>query len=1045
MDGAADPAAAPASSQDPGTGGLRVRLFGSLDLRLGETPMPALGSNRAESLLAYLVLHREHPQSREHLAFLLWPDSTRSQARTNLRHVLHRLSHTLPELERFLDIGPRTLRWRREAPWWSDVAEFERSLAEGRLREAVELYSGDLLEASDDDWLGAERERLAQLHRDAVDRLARTLGAERRWAEALRYAERLVRLDPLREESYGLLIRLCDAAGERTRGLRAYHACEATLQQELGIAPSAATRRAYETLLLAGAQPATPGGRPASPTRPPLVGRATERARLTTVWRSACSGRAQLALVTGEPGVGKTRLVEELSAWCARTGAVTAEARAYPAEGTLAYGPVAAWLRAEGIAAGLPGLDRTDLTELARLLPELLAEIPGLPAPGPLPEGEQRARLFRALTRAVLPPGTPVLLVADDLQWYDQETLQFLHYLLRTQPDGRLLVAATVRHEDVDPGDPVRRLLVAVQALGRSVEIPLVRLGPEETATLGERVAGRPMAAAEAERLYAVSEGNPLFVVEALRADPTGRHPPPPGSRAHAVIATRLAQLSEPAAALVGVAATIGREFTAPLLARAGGMEEAQFVRGLDELWRRGLVRAFGPNAYDFSHGQIRAAAYRALSPAQLRGHHLRVARALQHTAGDGDVPSGRIAVHLDRAGAAAEAVAAYERAAADARRLHANAEAVRLLERALELATDLPARPSTDALRLRLLAALPPPLIATEGYLSPRVTDVHARALPLARTLGAEPMAPLVWSLAMATLTRCDFAGARPLGEELRRRAERDGDDVLWVQSAYLLGVAAFWQGRLETARAEFEAAVDRYRADQRATHVQRYGQDPDVFCRMRLAYTLWLLGHPTGAERARETALAMAERTEHPYTRWVAHIWSGLLALDQRDTLRLRHHLHALQPDGSVEQPGQVLLPAAAFAGLLAVLDGRPEAGLDRLRRTLAEARGGPPTAPGVNGILGLVLVQALDAAGEPRAGLAAADEALALGEGAQLWEPELRRLRARFHRALGAERRAVEELEQALAVARRQGARTVETRIEAALAGLRTAGTR
>src|SRR5215218_3293128 len=107
---------------------LRVRLLGELDLRLGELALPALESARAESLLAYLLLHRDAAQPRQRLAFLLWPDSTEAQARTNLRHVLHTLRRALPHAERFLDVTPRTLRWRGDAPYRLDVAAFEAAL-----------------------------------------------------------------------------------------------------------------------------------------------------------------------------------------------------------------------------------------------------------------------------------------------------------------------------------------------------------------------------------------------------------------------------------------------------------------------------------------------------------------------------------------------------------------------------------------------------------------------------------------------------------------------------------------------------------------------------------------------------------------------------------------------------------------------------------------------------------------------------------------------------------------------------------------------------
>jgi hypothetical protein len=118
---------------------LRIRLLGELDLRLGEDPLPPLGSARAESLLAYLLLHREAAQPRQRLAFLLWPDSSEPQARTNLRHLLHVLRRALPDADRFLEVTPRALRWREDAPWWLDVAAFEEALARASREPAEEV------------------------------------------------------------------------------------------------------------------------------------------------------------------------------------------------------------------------------------------------------------------------------------------------------------------------------------------------------------------------------------------------------------------------------------------------------------------------------------------------------------------------------------------------------------------------------------------------------------------------------------------------------------------------------------------------------------------------------------------------------------------------------------------------------------------------------------------------------------------------------------------------------------------------------------------
>ena len=989
---------------------LHIRLLGNVDLRLGGSPV-SLESGRAESLLGYLLVHRGVAQPRQRLAFMLWPDSTEAQARTNLRKVLHTLRRELPDAERFLEVTARTLRWRTDAPFRLDLADFEQAIADARLEAAVEAYTGDLIEGSYDEWVLEERERVRSLYLDALERLRHELEEREDWAAALRCAERLVRADPLREDAHRALMRLHDARGDRARAVRAYHAFAATAQQELGVEPSAATRAAYEALLLFDADAWSPG-RGAS--LPPLVGRAAERSELAAAWRSAAGGVAQLVLVTGEPGIGKSRLVEELRSYCAHDGALAAEARAYPAEGAVAYGPVVAWLRSEALAPRLRRLDRVHVSELARLLPEL-------GRPEPLPEAEQRQRLFAALAE-VLAPSTPLLLIADDLQWFDRATLQFLHYLLRAQGAAPLLVAATARREEIDSQHPVAELVAGLAALGRSSEIELRRLSRAETGLLAERMTGTPLDEAETERLFAGSEGNPLFLVESVQAGGE-----PAGGKVQAVIAARLARLSVPARELAGVAATIGRDFSAPVLAEASDADEQAFVRGLDELWRRGIVRAQGLDAYDFSHGRIREAAYEALSPAQRRHHHLRAAHALERAQdADLDAASALIAAHHEAAGAADEAVRWYSYAADAAQRLHDHDGAARALERALALCRDLPPSSARNERELAILTALPGPLVALDGYRSERLVSVHERALALATALGIEPDAPLVRSLALAALTRGDVDAAQAFGERLRAAGERAGDDVLWVESAWVLGVAAYWHGQLHAAREHLEAALARWRPAHRPEHLLRYGMDPELTCTIRLAHTLWLLGHDEVAARTREEALALAAASEHALSRSLVRVFAAMLALDQRDYERLRAHVEHLLATGV----GPATRPAEALAGLVDVLDGRVGAGVERVRRAVDA---GESAAPGQDGLLLRILVEACAVGGDARAGLAAADRALATATAAQPWTAEVRRQRGAFLKALGAPAAEIEaELRRAAEAAERAGAVAFEERL-------------
>ncbi len=1027
---------------------LCIRLFGAVDLRYGDRSLLPLTSARAESLLAYLVLHREAPQARQRLAFLFWPDSSETQARTNLRHVLHDLRRALPDPDRFLDATPRTLHWRVEAPYWLDVAAFAETLARAdaqagggglaALTEAVEMYRGDLLDGSYDDWVLAEREHLRTRYLVALERLTTLLGEQGDHARAIAYAERFLHHDPLNEAAYRHLMRLHHASGQQARALQIYHLCSVTLERELGIAPSPETRQSYDALFPAKPDRLAPHApRPSvASSGPSLVGRASEWRRLTAVWEDADRGHAQLVLVSGEPGVGKTRLVEEFRSWAARRGAVTAVARSYVSEGAMAFGPLVAWLRSAEIRSRLDRLDGAARADLAPLLPDLL------PAPAAnvlLPEAPgaaQRQRLFDAAGRALLAAGGPMLLVADDIQWCDPDTLQFLHYLLRAEPNTPLLVAATARREEIDRQHPANALIAGLHALDRVAEIELGRLGRDDTVMLATQLAGHPLGDLAGDHLFRETEGNPLFVVEAVRSGWSATDKPDRISpKVQAVIEDRLAQVSEPARELVGLAATIGREFTPDVLAHASDVDEHTLVRGLDELWQRRIVREQGASAYDFSHDKIREVAYQALSPARRRHHHLRVASALETLHALDVAPvSGQLAMHYERAGAVDAAIAWSMRAAEAAQRVYADAEAVRLLDRARDLLLTLPETPAHGSREMAILATLAASLGTAEGFASTRLAEVHRRAQTLAAELGVELAPPLLRSQAVASLAGNDFPAAQRFGRELHARGERDADNVLLVESEYVLGIAAFWAGQFASAREHFAAAIGHYRPDERHAHLLNYGLDPKVVCLSRLGNTFWFLGHADAAVESRDAALSLADAIAHPYSKEVALVFAAHLALDMRDEESVRHftaHLTAALGNRSWRP---TLVSGAALAGFVEVLDGRTATGIARIQQTLAETRGAEH-APGMQAAAVRVLLEACAVAGDARAGLAASNRALMMK--ASLWEAEARRQRAEYLAALSAPWEEVEaELARALATAHRQGARSLELRTAASI---------
>lgn len=717
------------------SGLLTIHLFGGFRITAGNTAAPGFDQARVQRLLAYLLLHRRVPRSRQQIAFTLWPDTPDAQALTNLRTLLTRLRQALPDAERFLDIDTHAVCWRQDSSFTLDVADFEAACVQAAaaarrgqsanailaLERAVNLYTGDLLPGWYDEWLAPERERLRQAYVDALERLAALLEQRRSYRQALGYAQRLVRADPLYEAVYRQLMDLHLALGDRASALRVYHTCVTILRHEMGVDPSPVTQAVYQRVLMVGASPAQQ--------EPPaveaaFVGRQAQWEALLSAWRQAAAGKAQVVLISGEAGIGKTRLAEELLAWVQRQGIESAVARCYASGGSaMAYGPVAEWLRSVALQGTVRELEGIWRSETARLLPELLTERPDLPPPGPMTEAWQRQRFFQALNRAVLGQAVagdspivdgatrPLLLLLDDVQWCDRETLDWLNFLLQAHANVALLVLGTVRAEEVEQDHPLIafRLALAQHDLLSGLHLP--SFSAAETAALAAGLLGNELAPAQAAQLFQDTEGNPLFIVETVRAgigsgetsrqgnkageakeqteaapdflSPQSNLPP----KVRAVIQRRLALLSSGARALAQTAAVIGREFTFDLLCRASGQDEASVVQSLDELWRRQIVREQGVDAYDFSHDKLREAAYGSLGRTSRRWLHGRVARALEqlHSA-DLDRAAGAIAEHYERAYLPAQAIAYYHRAALAARAVYAQQEALAALTRASRL-----------------------------------------------------------------------------------------------------------------------------------------------------------------------------------------------------------------------------------------------------------------------------------------------------------------------------------------------------------------------
>src|SRR5262249_36224896 len=234
----------------------------------------------------------------------------------------------------------------------------------------------------------------------------------------------------------------------------------------------------------------------------------------------------------------------------------------------------------------------------------------------------------------------------------------------------------------------------------------------------------------------------------------------------------------------------------------------------------------------------------------------------------------------------------------------------------------------------------------------------------------------------------RREFATARAAGEQLQARGLRDADEMLLVEASYVRGIVAFWQGEFPVAREHFEAAVERYRPEQRHAHLLRYGLDPKVVCLSRLGNTLWFLGYSEPAVRARDAALALADEIGHPFSRATALTFATILSLEMRDADGVRAYTAMLSTEHAKHGMRPTEVATEEFGGYLDVLDGRGQGGLPRLQRALDDTRQ-QDHAPGLRAHAVRMLLEACALAGDARTGLAMANWELGLDDAHHIWE--------------------------------------------------------
>jgi len=651
---------------------------------------------------------------RASLAATLWPEELESEARANLRRHLYRLAHALPSVDGVEWVAGDNLQvgWNPAAPASIDVRDFEALAAAGRKAEAADLYRGDFLDGFYEDYVLAERERLRALQTEMLLSLSHEARGERNFAGAAAYAQRLLDIDEWREDALRLWMIAKYESGERSAAIAAYERFARRLREEFSAEPAAETVAVRDAIRAEAPLPAEPSQvferQLSDPARRgwklPLVGRAAELDRLRAAWSRAARGSGSVAFLSGEAGIGKSRLAAELVGLVRDQGGqalvgVTSHPEGEP------YQSVLVALRAAISAIAHARIDDTWLAALAHVLPELRGLRDGLASEELLPN-RARDRLFEAFVRVVehLGRARPLCVVLEDLHWAGPATIDLVGALARRIGTLPVLLVATYRSEESAASDPLRTLRAALIAERRATAAPLERLAPQDVdCVLRSAVQDEAARASLGEGIARLSEGNPLFVVQLIEGYLETGSVPDESSALRSVgdaIALRARRLSAGVRAVAEVASTIGASFRADLVADAGGWDENVVLDAVGELMDRALVRESGGELeYVFTHALVGASFYRDSPPELRTARHRRIATLLERSRGSAPESAALLARHWRLAGEPARAARASIRAGEAALHLYARAEAMAHARQALDLTADV--RDRFDALLL--------------------------------------------------------------------------------------------------------------------------------------------------------------------------------------------------------------------------------------------------------------------------------------------------------------------------------------------------------
>lgn len=853
---------------------IRIQMFGPFRVwRQGDLVLDnAWPTQKSKSLLKILLSEAGHLVSTDRLIEYLWPDLGVDKARNNLWVTVSQARRVLqPELTRreqsdYILRSAEGYSFDTSSDYWLDVDAFRSALAEARaatgwpakikpLENARLLYGGAYLEEDPyEEWTLDRREELCTAYIDLLADLAEAQARLGRYHRAAALCREALTQDRTRESIYQCLMTYHYRAGEQSLAIRAYEECRKILWDDLGVEPSPETGDLYQQILRRQLDnpvnedifpPADEGQyENARLATAEFVGRSVELGQLTTLVDRINRGPGSLALIEGEPGIGKSRLIQEVSAYAHQRGLPHYAISCYQIEQSTPFQPIIELIdqmRAAGTDSLFRSLPPASLAEIGTLDPEAARLVPNLSTPlSGLNEAHQ-ARLFKALVEllAAAAGDDGLLLTIDDIHWADQASLSFFHHLARQTAKQRILLIMTYRADESAADlalsafivslrrEPYARMIRLKRLSLADIQHILAPLFPSSSLASNGEEAGLELAT----WLHQETDGNPFFLVtilqslieqsgitgsdglpwEKLRSDlpATGSRLALPEALRDSV-RERLRRLPASRGTVLETAAVIGRRFEFSTLEAVSRQNPLDLLESIDDLLHRDLLRENEDGRhYDFSHDKIREVVYGDMSRARRAYLHRQVADAIEQRVNTVDQEyTGTLAEHYVHAEQWEKAIYYLGLAAERARRFFAILEALGFYDRAIELSMQHPEAVDADE-QNRLLEGRGETSVQA-GEFETAIADLEL-ALQAARQAGKSTReCNILVTLGVLYRREDEFAKAFDHLHDALECARKLGNERRVADTLYHLGTVVWSQGENRQAEHFHSEAVE-------------------------------------------------------------------------------------------------------------------------------------------------------------------------------------------------------------------------------------------